>query len=327
MSHPQLLVIVLNYRTAEMTLRAARAVLDDLPPGGELVIVDNASADGSDVALRAGIDQNGWQDQVRLVLSPINGGFGSGNNVGIRAGMADGSKPDFVYIVNSDAFVDAGATQLLLDHMIAHPKVGFAGSHVRGEDDVTHHTAFRFPSIASEFEGAARLGIISKVLSKFTVPIPIPQDTHRVDWVAGASVIMRMKMLDQIGLFDEDYFLYFEETDLLLRAARAGWETWYVPASRVVHIGSVTTGMKEWQRMPSYWYDSRKRYFTKSHGVVYAAVAVFAHVAGGAIHRLRSLVGRKPSQDPPGHLRDLIRHAFARPIAKQSTPPATREEH
>ena len=210
MSYPRLLVIVLNYRTPEMTLRAACAVLGDLPPGGEVVIVDNASGDKSEVILQSGIEENRWQDQVRVILSSVNGGFGAGNNVGIRAGMAGGVKPDFVYIVNSDAFVDAGATQLLLDHMIAHPKAGFAGSHVRGEDGKAHHTAFRFPSIASEFEGAVRLGVISRLLSKSTVPIPIPQKTRQVDWVAGASVMMRMEMLDEIGLFDEEYFLYFE---------------------------------------------------------------------------------------------------------------------
>lgn len=312
MAHPRLLVIVLNYRTADMTLRAAQAVLDDLPAGGELVIVDNASGDGSDQVLAGAVADNGWQDRVRLICSPVNGGFGAGNNIGMQAGMADGGQPDFFYIVNSDAFMDRGATQALLDHMQAHPQTGFAGSHVRGEDGVTHHTAFRFPSIASEFEGAARLGVISRLLSHKSVPLNIPEETTQVDWVAGASVMVRREMLDQIGMFDEGYFLYFEETDLLLRAARAGWQTWYVPASRVVHIGSVTTGMKQWQRIPGYWYDSRRRYFTKNHGRLYAACALLAHMAGGMIHRARCLIGRKPAQDPPGHLRDLLHHAFAR---------------
>ena len=312
MSDPRLLVIVLNFRTADMTLRSARAVLDDLPVGGELVIVDNASGDGSDQVLAEAIKANGWDDRVRLLCSDVNCGFGAGNNIGIRAGMSDGSAADFVYIVNSDAFVDAGATQILLDHMLSHPKAGFAGSHVRGEDGVTHHTAFRFPSIASEFEGAARLGIVSRLLAHKRVPLDIPEETQRVDWVAGASVMVRGQMLAQIGAFDEDYFLYFEETDLLLRAARAGWETWYVPTSRVVHIGSVTTGMKQWQRIPGYWYDSRRRYFTKNHGRVYAACAMLAHLTGGMIHRARCALGRKPVQDPPGHLRDLMRHALTR---------------
>jgi GT2 family glycosyltransferase len=312
MSNPRLLVIVLNFRTADMTLRSAQAVLDDLPAGGELVIVDNASGDGSDQILAQAIENNGWQDRVRLLLSDVNGGFGAGNNIGIRAGMADGARPDYIYIVNSDAFVDSGATQALLDHMIANPTAGFVGSHVRGEDDVTHHTAFRFPSIASEFEGAARLGIISRLLSNAIVPIPIPETTQRVDWVAGASVMARGAMLDEIGMFDEDYFLYFEETDLLLRAARAGWSTWYLPASRVVHIGSVTTGMKQWQRIPGYWYDSRRRYFTKNHGRLYATCAMLAHMAGGVIHRARCALGRKTPQDPPGHLRDLFSHGLRR---------------
>jgi len=318
MNAPRLLVIVLNYRTAEMSLRALRAALADLPRGGEIVVVDNASGDESDAVLRAAIAAEGWHPRVRLVVSPVNGGFGAGNNLGIAAGMSDGTAPDFVFLVNSDAFVDPGATQTLVDHMIAHPDAGFAGSHVRGEDGQTHHTAFRFPSIASEFEGAARLGVISRVLSARSVPLPIPAQTTKVDWVAGAAVMMRMSMLDRIGLFDEAYFLYFEETELLLRGARAGWQTWYVPQSRVVHIGSVTTGMKQWQRMPSYWYDSRKRYFTKNHGRAYAACALLAHLAGGGLHRLRSLLGRRAPLDPPGHLRDLTTHALRRSALKET---------
>lgn len=320
---PSLLVIILNYRTAEMTLRAVDAAVADLPEGGEVLVVDNASGDGSPQVLRDGLQARGLADAVRVIVSDRNGGFGAGNNIGIRAGLRDGSAPDFVYIVNSDAFVDAGATVRLRDFLMQNPQVGFAGSHVRGEDDVTHHTAFRFPSIASEFEGAARFGPVSKLFKRSIVALPLPTQTCQVDWVAGASVMMRGAMLREIGGFDEGYFLYFEETDLLLRGRRAGWETWYVPDSRVVHIGSVTTGMKEWSRIPGYWYDSRKRYFTKNHGRLYATAALAAHVAGGMIHRARCFLGRKPVQDPPGHLRALIRHA-ASPRPAFTPPPANR---
>ena len=94
-----------------------------------------------------------------------------------------------------------------------------------------------------------------------------------VDWLAGASLMIRRQVLDEIGLFDERYFLYFEETDLCLRAQRAGWTSRYVKESRIMHIGSVSTGMKTWKRMPGYWFDSRLRYFTKNHGAFYAALA------------------------------------------------------
>lgn len=315
MARPTLLCVLLNYRTPEMTLRAATAALADLDAmGGELVIVDNASGDGSEDMLRREVDVRGWHEggRVRVIGSPVNGGFGAGNNIGIRAMLSDGGAPDYVYILNSDAFPDAGSIRALIDHLEATPDAGIACSHVRGEDGQTHTTAFRFPSIAGEFEGAARLGAVSRLLSHARVVLPQPGITQQVDWSAGASMMLRRSMLDDIGLFDETFFLYFEETDLCLRAARAGWWCWYVPQSRVVHIGSVSTGMKTKSRMPQYWYDSRRHYFIKNYGRVYAACALLAHVGGGLLHRLRmGLAGRKP-QDPQWFLSDMMSHAITR---------------
>ena len=308
----KLLVVLLNYRTAEMTLRAADTALADMPQGAELVIVDNASGDGSAELLGRAVTDRGWDDRVRFIASPVNGGFGAGNNIGIRAGLSDGGAPDYVYILNSDAFVEPGCIAALMDHLRAHPEAGFAGSHVRGEDDVPHVTAFRFPSIAGEFEGGARIGAISRVLRSAIVAPPLPDTATQVDWVAGASVLMRMDMLRDIGLFDETFFLYFEETDLCHRAARAGWTGWYVPQARAVHIGSVSTGMRGWQRMPSYWFDSRRHYFVKNHGRLYAGAALAARLAGGALHRLRCTLTGRPPQDPPHFLGDLLRHGTRR---------------
>ncbi|WP_370401071.1 glycosyltransferase family 2 protein [Sulfitobacter sp. JB4-11] len=309
---PRILVIVLNFRTAQMTLRAAEAGLADMPQGAEMVIIDNASGDGSAAVLADQIAARGWDKggRVRLVCSQVNGGFGAGNNIGLRMRMSDGSAPDFFYLLNSDAFPDPGCLPTLLRHLQDHGQAGFAGSHVRGEDDAPHVTAFRFPSISGEFEGAARTGVFSRLLRSSIVAPPLPSQATRMDWVAGASVLMRARMLDEVGLFDETFFLYFEETDLCKRAARAGWEGWYVPEARVVHIGSVSTGMKEWQRMPPYWYASRRHYFVKNHGRLYAAAALGAHVTGGLIHRLRcALKGRAPD-DPAHFLRDLLAHGL-----------------
>ena len=248
--------------------------------------------------------------RVRLICSDVNGGFGAGNNLGLRALMSDGTQPDYFYVLNSDAFPDPGCIATLLAHMQAHSRAGFSASHVRGEDGVDHTTAFRFPSILGEFEGAARLGIVSRLLHRFNVAPPLPTQTTKVDWTAGASILIRAETLRDVGLFDEEFFLYFEETDLIKRAARAGWDCWYVPAARVVHIGSVSTGMKEWRRMPDYWFASRRHYFVKNHGRAYAAFALVARIKGAALHRLRCAIKRQPSQDPPHFLGDLCRYGL-----------------
>ncbi|MFD1342241.1 glycosyltransferase family 2 protein [Litorisediminicola beolgyonensis] len=308
----RLLTVLLNWRTPEMTCRAidaAAAALSGLD--AELVVVDNDSGDGSEEALRAHIEGTDLPIPARVVQSGRNGGFGAGNNVGIRAGRADGVRPDYVQILNSDAFPAPDALRRLHDHLEAHPEVGFAGSFIHGEDGTPHETAFRFPSILSEIEGAARTGPVTRLLARHRVPLGLPDATRRVDWLAGASMMMRMDVLEQIGLFDEGFFLYFEETDLCLRAARAGYTVDYIRDSHVAHIGSVSTGMKGWSDVPTYWFDSRWRYFAKAHGRGYAVAATLGHVLGGAIWRLRVLLTGKPRVDPPGFLRRLLSHDLA----------------
>lgn len=306
-----LLSIILNYRTPEMTLKSAEAALvalEGIP--GSLTIVDNDSGDGSYEKMLAAAEERGWtkDGRVRVLQSGHNGGFGAGNNFGIRAGLPDGSAPDYVYILNSDAFPEPDAIRVLVDYLDANPAVGFVGSAILNEDGEIETTAFRFPSIASEFEGAARTGPITRLLARHVVALPVPQENVAVDWLAGASMMMRRKTLDQVGLFDETFFLYFEETDLCRRTHLAGWPIVYLRDSRVMHIGSVSTGMKKWQRVPGYWLDSRQYYFSKNHGRGYATLATFAHLAGGVIWRLRHLVSRRNSEDPPHFLRDLMTH-------------------
>lgn len=310
MSDSSILVVSLNYRTPELTLRSVRAALRAMDGlRAELVLVDNDSGDGSAEMLAEAIEAEALP--VRLIRSGQNGGFGAGNNLGLRAGMADGSAPDYVYILNSDAFPAPDAIRRLAELLDRRPETGIAGSCIRGEDGAPHHTAFRFPSVLSELEGAARFGPVSRLLKRHAVPLDVPETDRRVDWVAGASMMMRRSMLDRIGLFDEVYFLYFEETDLCLRAARAGFQTHYVRHSQVVHIGSVSTGMKRWERIPGFWLDSRWHYFSKNHGRGHAALATLAHVTGGLIWRLRRLIQRMPPADPPRFLRDLVRHDLA----------------
>lgn len=125
---PRLLTVILNWRTPDMTLQSVAAALVALEGiEGALVVVDNDSGDGSFETLSAAVVANGWDrgpQRVRVLQSGRNGGFGAGNNFGIRAGMPDGSRPDYVYILNSDAFPAPDAIQALLHHMEANPATG-----------------------------------------------------------------------------------------------------------------------------------------------------------------------------------------------------------
>lgn len=309
---PKILTIILNWRSHLMTLRAMEAALRALQGvEGALIVVDNDSGDGSFEALSQAVKDRGWDvgpQAVRVIQSGRNGGFGAGNNVGIQAGLPDGMRPDYYYILNSDAFPEPEAIKALRDHLQRNPKTGLAGSHIYGEDLLPHRTAFRFPSIASEFEAQVRFGPVSRVLRNSIVAQPVPKATQQVDWLAGASLMIRAEVIEKIGRFDEAFFLYFEETDLCRRAALVGWPTDYVLESRVMHIGSASTGMKDWQRIPSFWLDSRLHYLVKNHGRCYAFAATLAHLAGGLLWRGRLMIQRKDPGDPPRYLSDLTAH-------------------
>ena len=312
---PSVHVVVLNWRTADMSLGAAEAALVAMAGiDGGITIVDNDSGDGSFEHMQAEARARGWLDggRVAVVQSGWNGGYGAGNNYGIRQDLPDGRRADLVYLLNSDAIPAPDAIRALMEHLARNPQAGIACSRLSGPDGEPHHTAFRFPSAAGEFEAASRSGPVTRLLKGKVIAMPQPATTCRVDWSAGASMMIRMDVLDGVGMFDEGFFLYFEETDLCRRAAQAGWQTHYVVESAVEHIGSASTGMKEWRRIPDYWYDSRRRYFEKHHGRAGALAATAATLGGEAIWRLRCLIQRQQTGVPPGHLMTLARHALRR---------------
>ena len=131
----------------------------------------------------------------------------------------------------------------LVSFMDTHPRAGIAGSMLIAPDGTVESSPFRFPGIATELDRGLRLGFISKLLSPWGAVLPKQHGPFRAGWVSGASLILRRTMLEQIGLLDEGLYTYFDDPDICLRAARAGWETWYVPESRIVHVGGATTGL------------------------------------------------------------------------------------
>jgi GT2 family glycosyltransferase len=283
-------------------------------PSARIDVVDNASGDGSLEKLEAGVRAAGYApERVQVCASPRNGGYGAGNNFAIRRALASADPPEFVYILNSDAFPAEDAVDILLAFLETRPEVGLAGSFIHGTDGAPHETAFRFPSLWSELESGLALGVVSKLLAEHRVAItPRPTATCQVDWLAGASVMIRRQVLEDVGLFDETFFLYFEETDLCRRAHLAGWPTWYVVESRVAHVGSASTGMKKWQRIPRYWLESRAHYFRKNHGEAYLRAADVAFALSNATFRARRRLQRKPDPHPPHFYEDFVKFSFTR---------------
>ena len=306
------LVVIVNYRSADLTVDCLRSLLPERTalPGLRVVVTDNASPDDSVARLTAATADDGW-----VTIQPLakNGGFAYGNNAAIRAALAATPRPDYVVLLNPDTVVRPGGMAELVGFMESHPAVGLAGSRLEDPDGRPQVSAFRFHTAANEFERGVRLGVVSRLLRKQLVAPPVPTEAGPCDWVAGASLIVRPAVFDAAGLMDEGYFMYFEEVDFCLTARRAGWPCWYVPASRVVHLVGAVSQMsdarKHRKRRPAYWFESRRRYFVKNHGRLYAALADVAFLAGYTLFRLRRAVQRKADTDPPQMWADSVAHS------------------
>jgi GT2 family glycosyltransferase len=135
-----------------------------------------------------------------------------------------------------------------------------------------------------------------------------------VDWVGGASMLVRRKVFDAIGGFDQRYFLYHEETDLCLRAKEAGFSTWYVPESRVMHLGQQSTKAarpgETPKRLPPYWFKSRCHYFAANHGALYAVVTDLVALIAHSFGYIKRVALQRAELGVPYFLSDFLKHSM-----------------
>jgi N-acetylglucosaminyl-diphospho-decaprenol L-rhamnosyltransferase len=307
-----LLVVVLNYRTYQLTIDCLQSLVNEVQalPKTQVVVSDNDSGDGSVEQIQAAITGNGWSDWATLMPLDRNGGFAFGNNAPIRKALESENPPPYILLLNPDTVVRPGALGALVDFMEAHPDVGIAGSRLEDPDGTPQHSAFRFHTVLSEIDSGLRLGLVTKLLDSWVIAPPIADEPCQTDWVAGASMIVRREVFEAIGLMDEAYFMYYEEMDFCLQANRAGWSCWYVPKSQVVHLVGQSSGVTDRKRppkrLPQYLFDSRRRYFTKNYGWFYAATADVAWASSFALWQIRRVIQGKPSNDPPQLFSDFL---------------------
>lgn len=316
----EIVVVIVSYRSAPLTIECLRSVAADDAAGIKIraVVVDNASNDLPEIS-RA-VAANGWTDWVTLLAAPENGGFAFGNNLGIRRAYADGS-PAYIYLLNPDTKVRRGAILSLVHFMESRPDVGIAGGSFETLEGADWPIAFRFPSPLSELEQGLQVGIITRVLRRWVVARPMTQTAQPVDWVSGASMMIRPEVLSTIGGMDENYFLYFEELDFCYRAKQAGFSTWYVPESRVMHIGGQSTHITSFattpRRFPVHWFQSRRRYFAVTFGVRQAMAIDVIAVLACSLGWLKRLLLLQRHAAVPHLIRDMIRHSVLWPSNRE----------
>ena len=303
-------IIIVNYKTPDLTIECLRSLyLEKELSCFSVVVVDNDSQDGSFEKISAAIVSEDWSDWVKIKASIYNGGFSYGNNIAIREFLAVEASPEYFYLLNPDTVVRKGAINELVQFMHVRPKVGIAGSRIETEEGQPLHSAFKFHTCWSELERGFKWGVLTKLLNRWVSSQEIPNEPVRTDWVSGASMMIRREVIDQLGLLDEAYFMYYEETDFCMQANRTGWESWYVPASRVVHFVGQSSGItndKMSKRMPTYWFESRQRYFLKNCGFIHLVLADLFWLIGFISWKLRNQFQMKKDTNPPYLLRDFF---------------------
>jgi N-acetylglucosaminyl-diphospho-decaprenol L-rhamnosyltransferase len=296
---------MINYRTAVMTLDSVRSLAPERLelPALSVVVVDNASGDDSVAQIGRAIVEHGWESWVRVVESPVNGGFAAGNNVGIRSADADA-----YLLLNSDTIVRPGAIAALVRAMLEHPRAGIISPRLEWPDGAPQASCFNFIRPVHAFLASARTRAIERMVRNPEVALPVCDDPTEPDWTSFACVLIRGQVIQQIGLMDEGYFMYYDDVDYCRRAQAAGWTVLNWPSAHVVHLrggsGPVKRLTAERGRRPRYFYESRARYFAKFYGRggLWRANALWT--LGRGISWLRELLRTKPPHTCRHELRD-----------------------
>jgi N-acetylglucosaminyl-diphospho-decaprenol L-rhamnosyltransferase len=262
--------VIVHYRTPSETARAARAVAET-SPDTEILVVDNASGDG--IAARLATDV----PAARVVLEPSNRGFGAACNRGAR----ETTRP-YLLFLNSDAYVRPGAVDALAAALEASPGAAAAAPRLSNPDGSLQPSIQRLPSPWRIFCESSGLAFLSGGRPPFAGHSATREDHSQpraVEAVKGAALLVRRSDLEEANGFDEAFFLYAEETDLLARWKRMGRGLVFEPRAEVVHEGGASAGDRLFGELQA----SLVRYAAKHHGRVAAIVSRVSLSAGAAL--------------------------------------------
>lgn len=265
-------VIIVNWNTRALLAQCIESVRTTAAGDVEIVVVDNASADGSVAMVRECFPA------ARLLANAENRGFAAANNQAVAA-----TDRPFILLLNSDAELTVGTLAALVDVLAQQPRAAAVGAQLRDFDGSFQASHAAFPSLAQSL-------LVQSGVGRLLYGAWYPNDGPRadatacsVDWVGGACVLVRRSAFDAVGGFDESYFLYSEEMDLCYRLRAAGWQVWYQPAAVARHRGG---GSSSGTSREALLYGSQVRFFRKHYGAPAAALLKSEIYAFTAIKRV-----------------------------------------
>jgi N-acetylglucosaminyl-diphospho-decaprenol L-rhamnosyltransferase len=279
--------VVVNYNARDHLLACVRSLRDD--GAEEIVVVDNASTDGSVAALRAA------DPDVVVVEAGVNLGFGAAANRGVAV-----STGDPVAVMNPDVVVVPGTLGALAGRLAASARLGAVGPRIENPDGSWYPSARSFPSLADAL-GHAFLHFVApgNRFSRRYKLLDWDHDSGRlVDWVSGTFVMVRREAFESVGGFDERYFMYVEDVDLCWRLRRAGWDVAYEPAGRVIHAIGASSELAPYRMIVAHHRSLLRFAATTASGprrLLLPAVAVGLAVRAGLACAQRALRRRPPA--------------------------------
>lgn len=267
---PSVAVIVLNWNSYKDTFDCLKSLQKLNYKNFQVFLVDNKSKDGSYEKLKDSIYGNEFNININLLQTEKNLGFAGGNNKGIKKAFELGF--DYVWMLNNDTEVDANSLSSLIDVIDSSVEIGIVGSKI-----------YYFGTDLIWFAGGKVNHLLGLVKHRGIKQKDVGQynSLKEVDYITGCSLLFRTNLIDDIGYMEEDYFLYYEETDWNLKASNSNWRIFYVPDSIVHHkVSSSSGGEKNLNPIVDYYYIRNsivliKRSHSKLYYYMYSIVVLF----------------------------------------------------
>ena len=252
-------VVIVSYNTRQITLECLRAVhnnMQDMP--FEVWVVDNASTDGSPAAIQMAFPE------VHLIKNKQNIGYGTANNQAMKQ-----ARGEFFLLLNSDAFLKQGTVNSLINYLRQQPEVAVVAPRIVNPDGSLQLSCFRFQSpLRAWLENLW----ISSIFPDHTVLGNYRRWAHDsdriVDYVIGACMLVRRKAYEQVGKFDEGFFMYAEESDWQRRMRDKGWKVAFTSSGQVVHLAGASGEAEKSPKRNGYFYESLDYYYLKHYGIL-----------------------------------------------------------
>jgi GT2 family glycosyltransferase len=275
MNDIDLSLIIVNWNTREELRECLGSIFWVAKPLAlEVIVVDNASSDGSTELVRREFPK------VQLVENGANLGFATACNQGLRL-----SRGRYIMLLNPDARVVGDALETLGHHMDGQPRVGLITPQILDQDGAVKQSCFEFPSLLNIFLEATllfRLFPRSRFFGRYRLAGWSHDRERDVDWAAGAALMARRRALEEVGLLDERFFMYSEDIDWCYRFHQLGWRVVFFPNAQVVHMGN-RSARQQPDAMKTQWIKSHVLFMRKHHGVVPAILSRLIFALGFSV--------------------------------------------